>query len=146
MNATDLPQYILDTFPAVETAENFGYQFFFYGADRIRPFASLATADAEYDRFSNLDRPGVYRLNFGIRRASFEALFGTDPLDLADYDFTALDRIMPHPEYSPQFFVCVLNPKTTWPTVEKLLAEAHEIAMNRHARAEKSRDPKAADA
>ena len=45
MNETTLIQYILDSFPHIETSENFSYRFFFYGADRMRPFASLANAD-----------------------------------------------------------------------------------------------------
>jgi len=46
---------------------------------------------------------------------------------------------MPHPEYAAQFFVCVLNPgEATLQTVQGLLAEAHDIAMRRHARREKT--------
>lgn len=139
MNEAAITQYITHGFPGVETSENFGYKFFFFGSDRMLPFASLATADYDYDRFSNLDRPGVFRLNFGIRKATFEALFGAEGVNLSDYDFTALDRIMPHPEYAPQFFVCVLNPgEVTLQTVQRLLAEAHDIAMKRHARRKKA--------
>lgn len=135
MTETTITQYITETFPGVETADNFGYKFFFYGADRMRPFASLATSDHDYDRFSNLDRPGVFRLNIGIRKATFEALFGTGGVDISAYDFTALDRIMPHPEYAAQFFVCVLNPgEATLQPVQRLLAEAHEMAMSRQAK------------
>jgi hypothetical protein len=104
----------------------------------MRPFASLANADYDYDRFSNLDRPGVFRLNIGIRKETFQTLFGAGSVNPGDWDFTALDRIMPHPEYAAQFFVCVLNPgEATWPTVQKLLAEAHDIAVQRQARREK---------
>ena len=139
MTEAAITQYITESFPGVETADNFGYKFFFHGPDRMLPFASLATADYDYDRFSNLDRPGVFRLNIGIRKATFQTLFGTDGINLSDYDFTALDRIMPHPEYAAQFFVCVLNPgEATLQTVQRLLAEAHDIAMRRHARREKT--------
>jgi len=138
MNEAAIIQYITGSFPGTETADNFGYKFFFFGPDRMRPFASLATADYDYDRFSNLDRPGVFRLNIGIRKATFQTLFGAVSVNPGDHDFTALDRIMPHPEYAAQFFVCVLNPgEATWQTVQKLLAEAHDIAVKRHARREK---------
>lgn len=139
MTETSITHYITDSFPRVETSDNYGYKFFYYGADRMRPFASLATADYDYDRFSNLDRPGVFRLNIGIRKATFQTLFGTDRVDLSDYDFTQLDRIMPHPEYAAQFFVCVLNPgEATLQIVQELLAEAHDLAMGRHAKREMS--------
>ncbi len=51
MDETTITQYILDTLADVETAENFGYTFFFYGSDRKLPFATLASSDNEYDRF-----------------------------------------------------------------------------------------------
>jgi len=139
MNEAAVIEYITGSFTGVETADNFGYKFFFCGSDRMRPFASLATADYDYDRFSNLDRPGVFRLNIGIRKATFATLFGTGGVNISDYDFTAFDRIMPHPEYAAQYFVCVLNPgETTWQTVQRLLAEAHDIAVRRQAKHEKT--------
>ena len=84
---------------------------------------------------SNLDRPGVFRLNIGISRRTFESLFGTGKVDVSGYDFTALDRIMPHPDYAPQSFVCVLNPDhATLDQVRSLLAEAYDLAVQRHAK------------
>ena len=137
MNESEIIQYITGTFPGVETSENYGYKFFFYGSERMRPFASLANADSDYDRFSNLNRPGVFRLNLGIRKDTFETLFGTAKINIGDYDFTALDRIMPHPEYAAQYFVCVLNPgEATLQKVRQLLAEAHAIAMKRQVKRE----------
>ena len=63
MDETAVAEYITGTFAGVETASTGGYAFFFYGPDRMLPFATLATADNEFDRASNLDRPGVFRLN-----------------------------------------------------------------------------------
>jgi hypothetical protein len=127
--------YIQNTFAGVETTDNFGYTFFFYGPDRMLPFATLATADYEYDRVSHLDRPGVFRLNIGVSRQTFQSLFGTDKVDVSAYDFTALDKIMPHPEYAAQHFVCVLSPSdATLTKVQALLAEAYDLAVRRHAK------------
>jgi len=123
MTEAEITQYILDTFPGVETAENLGYLFFFYGADHNLPFATLATADNDYDRVSNLNRPGVFRLNIGIGKQTFQSLFGADCADVSRYDYTALDRIMPHPDYAAQKFICVLNPtESTFDRVRTLLA------------------------
>ena len=135
MDETALTTYIFETFPGVETTIAYGYTFFFYLDERMLPFATLIAADNEYDRLSNLDRPGVYRLNLGVSRPTFERLIGTAKPDLSRYDFTAQDALMPHPEYAPQNWVCVLSPgEATWPTVRSLLAEAYDMAVQRHAR------------
>jgi len=135
MGETAISQYITDTFEGVETTVNFGYTFFFYGSDRMLPFATIANADYEYDHISKLDRPGVFRLNIGVSRQTFQSLFGTDKVDVGAYDFTALDKIMPHPEYAAQSFVCVLSPgDATIETVRALLAEGYDLAVRRHSR------------
>ena len=139
MNETTITQYITDTFTGVETAQNFGYTFFFYRSDHKMPFATLAASDNDYDRVSNLDRPGVFRLNIGVSKETFQSLFSTDGVTLSDYDFTALDRIMPHPEYAAQYFVCVLSPsEATFQAIKPLLAEAYAIAVRRQAKRQKS--------
>ena len=93
------------------------------------PFATIVTKDyAEFDNASNLDRPGVYRLNIGVSKKTFETLFEND----AVHDFTALDTLMPHPVYVSNHFVCVLNPSdATFERLKPLLSEAYEIAVKR---------------
>jgi hypothetical protein len=140
MNEPSIAQYIIDTFPGVEIATNFGYTFFFYGAERKLPFATLASADNDYDRVSNLDRPGVFRLNIGVSRQTFQSLFGAEKVDPNSHDFTALDRIMPHPVYAAQSFLCVLNPSdTTFERIRILLAEAYDSEVRRHDKRDKAR-------
>lgn len=135
MDETTIVKYIMDTFAGVETSENFGYTFFFYGSDRMLPFATMISADNEYDRVSNLDRPGVFRLNIGVSKPTFQALFGTGKIDVSTYDFTALDRMMPHPDYAAQSWLCVLSPSdATFEKVRDLLAEAYELAVRRQSR------------
>ncbi len=138
MQAAEIAQYIIDTFPGVETAENLGYRFFFYGADHMLPFATIATADNDGDRVSNLDRPGVFRLNIGVSKQTFQSVFGPGRVDVSRYDYTALDRVMPHPDYAAQHFICVLNPsEVTLERVRAYLAEAYELARARSARRSK---------
>ena len=135
MDEASITKYITDTFANVETADNYGYTFFFYGADHMHPFATLAVADYDYDRFSNLDRPGVYRLNIGVSKPTFQVMFGAGKIDVSTYDFTALDTIMPHPEYASQSFICVLNPSAeTFEKVRLLLADAYDVAVRRQAK------------
>jgi len=138
IDESSITHYITDSFEGVETAENFGYTFFFYRDDHMLPFTTIANTDNEYEHVSNLSRPGVFRLNIGVSRETFDVLFGTHKVDLSSYDFTALDVLMPHPDYSPQSFICVLNPsETTFETLKPLLAEAYEIAVKRYNRRSK---------
>ena len=137
---TTIAQYIVDTFPGIETIDNMGYKFFFYGSDRMLPLATIATADNPGDNVSNLNRPGIFRLNIGVSRETFQSLFGTGKVDVSAYDFTVLDQIMPHPDYSAQSYICVLNPSaTTYENVKGLLAGAYELAVRRHARRQPER-------
>jgi hypothetical protein len=68
-----MAHYITSVFEHVETTEAYGYTFFFYRDERMMPFATMIVQDTEHDRVSNLDRPGVYRLNVGSKRPRFAA-------------------------------------------------------------------------
>ncbi|HEU5015517.1 MAG TPA: DUF6194 family protein [Roseiflexaceae bacterium] len=135
MDEKGITDYISTTFAGVETMTTLGYTFFFYGPDRMLPFVTIATADNEGDRASNLDRPGVFRLNIGVSKETFQSLFGTNSVDVSACDFTALDTIMPHPDYAPQSWICVLNPSdATFHTLRPWLREAYERAVRRASR------------
>jgi hypothetical protein len=61
-----------------------GDSFFFYdpgdNPDRRFPFATIVTKDYPgFDTASDLDRPGVFRLNLSVGRTCFEGLFGFRP-------------------------------------------------------------------
>jgi hypothetical protein len=73
---------------------------------------------------SDLARPGVYRLNIGLGKESFQRLVGS----MQDPDYRALDRLMPHPVYARQHWVAILNPSRAMldATVMPLLTEAHD--------------------
>jgi hypothetical protein len=45
--------------------------------DHRFPFATLVTSD-EYDRFSDLNRPGVFRLNVGVSKRTFSVGFAVN--------------------------------------------------------------------
>ena len=140
MNEPSVVDYITKTFAEVETTTGFGYTMFFHKSDRKLPFATLISSDYDYDRISNLNRPGVFRLNIGIGKQTFQSLFGTAKVDVNSYDFTALDAIMPHPHYAQQHFICVLSPgEATFDRVRSLLAEAYDLAVRRYTRRNKGK-------
>ena len=135
IDETFITSYITSTFENVETAVNMGYTFFFYRDDHMHAFATIASTGNEYEKISNLDRPGVYRLNIGVSRETFRSLFGTSKINVSDYNFTTFDTIMPHPDYSSQYFLCVLSPsEATFEKIRPLLAEAYDVAMKRYNR------------
>ena len=129
-----ITNYITSTFENVETTVNMGYTFFFYRDDHMHAFATIASNGNEYEKVSDLDRPGVYRLNLGVGREAFQSMFGKGKVDVSIYDFTALDVIMPHPDYSSQHFICVLSPSeaTFEERIRPLLAEAYDVAVKRY--------------
>jgi hypothetical protein len=141
-----ITQYIAETFTGVDVVHPetvggpeiaWGDAFFIYDPQRNLeakqrfPFATIVTKDyGEFDCASHLNRPGVFRLNIGVGRETFRSLF--NPSEDTSHDFSALDRIMPHPVYAPQSWVCVLNPsEATFQALQPLLAEAYALAVNR---------------
>lgn len=157
MDQDAIIHYVAETFAGVEILRSTdgpgaGDTFFFYDPQRDidptrrLPFATIVTKDyGDFDNNSQLDRPGVFRLNIGVSRDTFRALFGyapgEDSIEAADYDFAALDRLMPHPVYAPQLYVCVLNPsEETFEAVKPLLAEAYSIVATRYANKQAKRD------
>jgi hypothetical protein len=157
MDQDAIIQYVTDTFTGIEVLRptdgpGAGDTFFIYDPQhnidpkRQFPFATIVTKDyGDFDNTSHLDRPEVFRLNIGVNRDTFRALVGYPPSEAtmtsADYDFAALDRLMPHPVYAPQSWVCVLNPSPeTFELVKPLLAEAYSRAAARHASGQTTRD------
>ncbi len=143
MDETAVSDYITGTFTGVETVSANGDTFFFYDPTKMMPFATLVRSNFN-DTASDLDRPGVYRLNIGVSKATFVGHFGERPPlpDDADaptsspHDFTALDTLLPHPVYGRMYWVCILNPSdaTFDETVRPLLAEAYEAAVRKQDR------------
>jgi hypothetical protein len=107
-----------------------GDTFFIHHDDRHRfPFATIVTKDyGDFDNLSNLNREGVYRLNIGVSKETFHSLFAGDEVP----DYSALDRLIPHPVYARNHWVSVLNPSDeTFQSLRALLGEAYEISAGR---------------
>ena len=143
MTEAEITQYICSSFSDIQIATANGNSFYYHGPEgtipeRTFPFATLVGSD-EYDKTSNLDREGVFRLNIGVSKATYNSLLGTIPPAPGDsgivetgHDFTVLDEIMPHPIYGHMAWICVLNPgKATIETVKSLLKEAYETAVKK---------------
>ncbi|KAA5834347.1 DUF6194 family protein [Saccharopolyspora hirsuta] len=107
-------------------------------ADRPFPFATIVTKDyTGFDTASNVDRPGVYRLNINVGRTEFHRLVGHTPAAHAthhdEFDYTTLDQVLPHPTYAAQGWISILNPgPRTADQALALITQAHARAAQRH--------------
>lgn len=148
MNEAQVSRSIITTFAGVDVATDADNTFFFYNPDPTVapdhrfPFVTLVTSDL-YDQLSHLSRSSVFRLNIGVSKRTFHSLFGDPPhasetggAAIREYDFTALDQVMPHPVYGAMYWVCVLNPSeaTFEASVRPLLAEAYGRAVSAYTR------------
>lgn len=124
-NPEAIRDWITATYPDTVVAEALGATFFSLDQRHWPNFATIVTTD-EHDMGnpSDLARPGVFRLNIGVGKATFERLVGA----MTDPDYAALDRVIPHPVYAKQRWVAILNPSraTFEETVKPLIDEAHE--------------------
>lgn len=145
MDTDAIVTHLTRSYEGASLAEDSGNYFFSYSPDpEVRldgwlPFATLVVNDL-YDQVSRLDRTSVFRLNIGVSPATYRKLSGSHPAASPEagavdtgHDFTALDRLMPHPEYAQMSWVCVLNPsEETFKTVQPLLEEAYRLAVRRY--------------
>ncbi|HYH29968.1 MAG TPA: DUF6194 family protein [Pseudonocardia sp.] len=128
--------YITGAFDRVAIVESSGDTFFFFEpGDRTMPFATLVTSE----EISALDGDGDYRLNVGLTKATYSALFGAPPRERDEHgvldtgvDPTTRDRLMPNPYYASHHWVSVVNPSAaTFESVRPLLAEAYDFAVRK---------------
>ncbi|PSL56583.1 hypothetical protein B0I31_103336 [Saccharothrix carnea] len=141
-----MKEHISSTFAGIRVMEAAGDVFFLFDPagdlppERQMPFATIVTGD-NYERVSELEEPGAYRLNIGLTKATYTAMFGAAPTKRDDrgvletgFDYAERDRLMPHPVYASQHWVCVVSPgEATLDAIRPLLVEAHGFAVRKHA-------------
>jgi hypothetical protein len=136
-------RFIRETYPHADVVTIEGAVFFSLDAERHWPnFATIVWTDDfdGPDRPSDLSaRPDVFRLNLGVSKETFERLVGS----MEERDYSALDRLLPHPVYAKQHWICILNPSeaTFLEVVIPLIAEAHDRVAAVHARHVGTRTP-----
>ncbi len=135
MKQAEYEQFIMQL-PRVQREHQHGNVLFFVGDDHLVPFVSIATKDQDFDNVSQLNRPGAFRINIGISKATYAALIGDAAGNPVDY--TQVNTFLPHPHYAPYNFICITQPAgdKTARTME-LIAEAHAIASEKNVRAQR---------
>jgi hypothetical protein len=143
MKINTLMQRIQLKYPALTENKNWGERGLFYNPQgQFAKGAYVLTfkeKDGKNDSASKLNHGNRYRLNLKISKGSFIKLFTSVPKRPAageviegEYNFTELDKLLPHPVYGWMTWVCILNP--TLQTIEKmesdgLFEEAYEAAV-----------------
>lgn len=135
-----IKEFIVERYEDVSPKEVWGETSFFVNPGNQLPsgayFATLKEKDGDNDKASNLDREGIFRLNFGLGRKMFINKFGAPPVRPAKgevidgpWDFEAVDELMPHPVYGWMSWMCILNPtETSFEDLLPLLDAAYDKA------------------
>ena len=141
---------VLDVAP-VEGSEfpelAWGDHFFYYAPNgqapaRQQPYATIVTKNYPDDSRSELDAPDRWRLNIHVGADRFLQLTGQSTRSAEGaWDDAAADAILPHPVYSRQGWVSIVNPgPRTVAIAASLLREAHEVARLRAVRSAPGQD------
>ena len=143
MKAEEILQYCRENYKDIAVIDSWGETSIFYNPNNALKrgvyVLTIKEKDGQNDRASNLDREGVYRVNVGVKKSSYEQMFGKVPkrpqkggVVEAEYDFTKLDEIMPHPVYAWMGWIAVLNPsKHTFDKLKPLMDEAYLYACEK---------------
>lgn len=135
--------YCLQNLEGTVLVKSWGEKGIFYNPDHVLKrgvyILTVKEKDGDNDKGSGLNRENVYRVNLGIRKSTFMELFGAVPkrpsaggiVDM-NYDFTALDKMLPHPVYAWMAWMCVLNPsEQTFEKLKPFIKEAYEYAKEK---------------
>ena len=140
MNIDEIEKHLLNDYDDIVMIHTWGEKSFFHNPSlklkRGSYFATIKEKDGENDTASSLNREGVYRLNIGVTKDMYLSLFGGLPQRPlqgktieGDFDFQALNVVMPHPVYAWMGWVCILNPQS------EMKKECHRLLRNSYKRA-----------
>ena len=144
MTASEILKYCLDNLPDTVLVNSWGESGIFYNPNNALKrgiyVITVKEKDGDNDKSSDLNRQNIYRVNIGVRKNTFLKLFGTIPARPAKggivdmpFDFTATDKLLPHPVYAWMSWICVLNPSAeTFENLKPLIEEAYKYAKEKY--------------
>ncbi len=143
MEVEEILKYCLENLKDTVLVESWGEKGIFYNPNNVLKrgvyVLTIKEKDGDNDKGSNLDRENVYRVNLGIRKKTFIKLFNEVPkrpnagviVDI-NYDFTKLDKIIPHPVYDWMGWISVLNPSNKiFEKLKPFIQESYEYAVEK---------------
>ena len=137
----NISDYLLENFEGLRPKQSWGETSFFYNPDGSSPhgtyFFTIKEKNGDNDKASDLDRTGIYRLNFGISKNSFLSLFPEVPsrpakgkIIVGNYDFTATNVLTPHPIYGWMPWLAILSPdEEQLERIKPFIQESYELAV-----------------
>lgn len=143
MKPDEVLGYCLNNLEGTILVESWGEKGIFYNPNHILKrgiyVLTVKEKDGKNDRGSNLNRQGIYRVNLGLKRPTFQKLFGPTPARPAaggvvemPYDFTEINQLLPHPVYAWMGWVSILNPSdSVFNELKPLIQEAYEFAAEK---------------
>ncbi|MCI8404339.1 MAG: hypothetical protein HFE49_05500 [Clostridia bacterium] len=146
MTPDEILQYCIDNLDGIVLVNSWGEKGIFYNPDNLLKrgvyILTVKEKDGENDKSSNLNRDNVYRVNLGLRKETFKRMFGEIPkrpdkggIVNMKYDFTEINKIMPHPVYAWIAWICCLNPsELTFEELKPYIQEAYEYAKEKYAK------------
>lgn len=139
-------EYCLKELEGTVLVSSWGERGIFYNPDnKLKRGVYVLTVkekDGENDKGSDLNRENVYRVNLGVRKDTFVKMFGVMPkrpvksgiVDMP-YDFSVINKIIPHPVYAWMGWICVLNPsEDIFEKLKPLIQEAYEYAKEKYSK------------
>lgn len=144
MSKEDIINEVMERFEGLVVNKNWGEPGLFYNPDHLLAkgvyLLTFKEKDGPNDNASNTNRDGVFRLNIGISKETFVNLYGQRParpkagkiIDMS-FDFTELNKIMPHPVYGWMSWIGVLNPdKNTFEKLLPFIEEGYRLAKDKY--------------
>ena len=143
MNKNKILNYCLENLEGTVLVESWGEKGIFYNPGHVLKrgvyILTVKEKDGDNDKSSDLNRAGIYRVNLGIQKQTFTELFGAVPKRTAaggvvdmEYDFSELDKILPHPVYAWMAWICALNPsEQTFEELKPYIQEAYTYAKEK---------------
>ena len=144
MKQKEVFDYCLKAFPGTVLNKNWGEWGIFYNPEgklsRGVYILTIKEKDGDNDKASNVNRPGIYRINLGVRKETFRALFSAIPkrptaggiVDMP-FDFTVSNTILPHPVYAWMSWICMLSPtEEGFESLRPYIRESYELAIEKY--------------
>ena len=143
LTVEEIMDLIKNKYKGIVEGYNWGERGLFYNPDGRLPkgiyFMTFKEKDGKNDSASNLNRGNRYRLNVGIPRSTFIALFGTIPkrpkaghtVDTG-HDFQEENVVMPHPVYGWMAWIAIINPtREKFESLKSVIDEAYINVINK---------------